>query len=111
MIVMTNKWVWNSPFYGLALRFADYYPAFKGIDHDVAKLQKKVNHGYSILVFPEGTRSDDGTIKRFHQGAFWLADHLNLDIQPILFHGAVDCLHKHEFFLRAGQMILKVLDR
>lgn len=111
MIVMTNKWVWNSPFYGLAVRFADYYPAFKGIDHDVAKLQKKVREGYSILVFPEGTRSDDGTIKRFHQGAFWLADHLKLDIQPILIHGLDDCMHKHEFFMRGGPITMKILDR
>lgn len=111
LIIMTNKWVWNSPFYGLAVRFADYYPAFKGIDHNLEKLQKKVKQGYSIVVFPEGTRSSEGTMLRFQQGAFYLSDKLSLPIQPVLIHGVDDCLHKEEFFLRAGQMSLKALDR
>lgn len=111
MVIMTNKWVWNSVFFGCAVRFADYYPAFKGIDHNLGRLQRKVAQGYSIMVFPEGTRSADGVMSRFQQGAFYLADKLNLDVQPVLIHGVDDCLHKHEFFLRAGQMTLKALDR
>lgn len=112
IIVLTNRWVWNNPFYGFVVRFAEFYPIFKGLDQQLAdRLQKKVNDGYSILVFPEGTRTIDGRINRFHQGAFWLADKLNIDIQPLLLHGANHCLIKSEFFLRPGSITLRALDK
>jgi len=111
ILVLTNKWVWNNPIYGLIVRFADFFPTYKGVEHKVDEMKKKVEEGYSILVFPEGTRSEDGSIKRFHQGAFYLADQLGVDLQPILIHGADYCLNKREFFLRSGQINLKVLDR
>lgn len=111
IIVLTNQWVWNNPFFGLVVRFANYYPVFKGLDHELGHLKQKVNEGYSILVFPEGTRTEDGKINRFHQGAFWLAAHLELDIQPILIHGANHIMYKNEFFLHPGQVTVKALDR
>jgi len=112
IIVLTNKWVWNNPFYGFVVRFAEFYPIFKGLDQQLAeRLGKKVAKGYSILVFPEGTRTDDGRINRFHQGAFWLADKLNIDIQPLLLHGANHCMIKREFFLRPGMITLRALGK
>ena len=38
------------------------------------KLSERVKEGYSIVIFPEGTRSVDGVIRRFHKGAFYLAE-------------------------------------
>ncbi|MFH1121598.1 MAG: 1-acyl-sn-glycerol-3-phosphate acyltransferase [Bacteroidota bacterium] len=112
IIVLTNRWVWNNPFYGFVVRFAEFYPIFRGLDQQLAgRLQKKVNEGYSILVFPEGTRTRDGQINRFHQGAFWLADKLNIEIQPLLLHGANHCLIKSEFFLRPGSITLRALEK
>ncbi len=111
LIVVTNKWVWNNPIYGLIIRFADYYPIFKGMDFDMEKLKRKVSEGYSIVVFPEGSRTPDGTIKRFHQGAFKLADDLGLEITPVLIHGAYQCLPKTEFFMRSGKITQKFFDR
>jgi len=112
IIVLTNKWVWNNPFYGFVVRFADFYPIFKGVDkHLVDQLQKKIDLGYSVLVFPEGTRTEDGQINRFHQGAFWLADKLNIEIQPLLLHGANHCMIKREFFLRPGKITLRAMEK
>jgi 1-acyl-sn-glycerol-3-phosphate acyltransferase len=110
IIVITNKWVWNNPFYGFVVRFADYYPIYKGIETGFDKIKQKVSEGYSILVFPEGSRTFDGNINRYHQGAFKLADDLNLKIQPIIIHGAYQCLPKTNFFLRSGAITLKFLD-
>ncbi len=41
----------------------------------------------SIGIFPEGTRSRDGKIKRFKRGAFVLAKEHNLPILPVYFRG------------------------
>ncbi len=111
IIVFTNKWVYNNPFYGLIIRFADYYPAYRGVEAGFDKIKQKVADGYSILIFPEGKRTLDGQINRFHQGAFSVAHELGLDVQPIMIHGAYDCLPKTEFFLKTGRITLKFFDR
>lgn len=111
IIVFTNKWVWNNIFYGFVIRYAEYFPAYKGIDDGFEQVKRKVSEGYSILIFPEGKRTLDGNINRFHQGAFSVAHELNLDIQPVMIHGAFNCLPKHEFFLKSGRITLKFFDR
>jgi len=111
IIVLTNDWVWNSKFYGLIVRYADYYPVTEGYEKSVELLRKKVKDGYSILVFPEGGRSETGKIKRFHKGAFYLADKLNLEILPVIIRGSGNCLTKGEFFLRSGRITVKIFDR
>ena len=110
IIVLTNKWVWNNPFYGLIVKYADFFPVYKGIESGYDHIKEKVKDGYSILIFPEGKRSDDGEIKRFHQGALHLADFLEIDIQPVMLHGAFECLPKNEFVFRAGQITLSFFD-
>jgi len=111
LILLTNKWVWNSPVFGLAVRLAEYYPVAEGAENTIDKLKSKVDEGYSIVVFPEGTRSVDGKIGRFHKGAFFLAENLNVDLLPILIHGAQYTMTKGFFFLKNGHLTLKFLPR
>jgi 1-acyl-sn-glycerol-3-phosphate acyltransferase len=87
IVVLTNKWVWNTPFYALPMRFADFYPIANDFENNLDKLEKITQKGYSILIFPEGTRSADCNISRFHKGAFYLAEQSKLDILPITIHG------------------------
>ncbi len=108
LILVTNKWVWNSPIFGGVVRLADYYPVAEGSD-DVLKLKERFDEGYSLVIFPEGTRSVDGTIGRFHKGAFFIAEKFGLAVQPLLIHGAADAIPKGSFYLNAGQLTLKFL--
>lgn len=111
LILFTNKWVWNSPFFGGVVRMADYYPVEQGAQPGIELLREKINQGYSILVFPEGTRSVDGTMKRFHKGAFYLAQELDVDILPIVIHGTGYTMTKGDFLLKDGTITLKYLPR
>ena len=111
LIILTNDWVWNSPFYGRLIRYADFYPVSNGIEKAINQLQDAINRGYSIVVFPEGTRSADCSIKRFHRGAFYLAEQLKLDLIPVMIHGAGHVLPKDDFMLRKGQIHLQVMPR
>ncbi|MCL2246534.1 MAG: 1-acyl-sn-glycerol-3-phosphate acyltransferase, partial [Lentimicrobiaceae bacterium] len=111
LIILTNDWVWNSPFFGRMIKYADYYPVSNGIENAMEQLQDIVEKGYSVMVFPEGSRSEDCSIQRFHRGAFYLAEQLNLDIIPVLIHGVGHFLPKKEFMLRKGEIHINVLPR
>jgi uncharacterized protein len=109
LILLTNKWVWNSPIFGGVVRLADYYPVMEGADESSARLKARVDEGYSVMVFPEGSRSPDGKLRRFHKGAFYLAESLQVPIQPLLIHGAHDGIRKNEIYLNESFITLKFL--
>lgn len=111
LILLTNNWVWNSPVFGAVARMADFYPVANGAENSLEVLADRVKHGYSVVIFPEGTRSLDGEIKRFHKGAFYLAEHLNIGILPILIHGTGYTMAKNDFLLKDGTITIKYLPR
>lgn len=109
IVLMVKGWVYKSPFFGPIIRYAGYVYTDDGPEQNLEKVKALVEEGYSLLIFPEGTRSDDGEIARFHKGAFHLAGELGLDIQPILIHGAHDVLPKGDFLIRPGALNVRVL--
>jgi 1-acyl-sn-glycerol-3-phosphate acyltransferase len=111
LILLTNRWVWNSPIFGEVVKLGDYYPVQQGIENSIELLKDRIDHGYSVVVFPEGTRSENGQIKRFHKGAFFLAEKLNLDILPIMIHGSGYGITKGDFLLKDAYITLKFLPR
>jgi len=111
IIVFTNDTVWNSPLYGFIVRMADFYQASKGYENALVKMKALTDDGYSVLIFPEGTRSVTSEVLRFHKGAFFLAEQLQLEIQPLLLHGAGDLVTKGDFHFKEGEVTLKYLPR
>ena len=110
IIFLTNQWVWNNPLYGLLIRNAEFYPVAEGIDELMPRLKSLVDRGYSIAVYPEGTRSKDCRIGRFHQGAFHIADKLGLDITPMYLYGPGKILPKRTYHLQKGPIYLEIGD-
>lgn len=108
LIFFTNEWVWKNPIYGYVIRKADYIPVNDGVEAHLDKIRALVERGYSLVIFPEGTRTADGSIGRFHKGAFYLAAELGLDITPVYIHGAYDVLPKTDFMLREGSVNVEV---
>ena len=111
LIMFTNEWVYNSPFFGAVVRMADFYPASQGAEFSTEVLQKKVEEGYSIMIFPEGSRSADQSIHRFHKGAFYVAEKLQMDILPIVIHGTGYTMSKSDFMLKNGTVTAHFLPR
>ena len=111
VVLLTTDWVWKNPIYGLIIRYAEYYPVSDGYDKNLERLQNLVKRGYSVVVFPEGTRSETGEILRFHKGAFQLAQSLQLDILPVFIHGANHVMPKKDVILREGQLHVVIEQR
>jgi long-chain acyl-CoA synthetase len=49
-----------------------------------------LSHGKVLVLFPEGERSMDGTVKKFKKGAPILAQHLGVPIVPVAITGAYE---------------------
>ena len=112
ILMVTNHWVWHSPFFGAIIRYVDFYYIGEGYEQYMERMRKKVKEGYSIAIFPEGTRTYNGKMKRFHKGAFYLADTLQLDILPILLYGNNKIIAKAQpFNIRKGIIYTEILPR
>ncbi len=110
LLMFTNNRIWNSPLFGKVIRMADYFPT-EQIEADISLVEDRIKNGYSVIIFPEGTRAEDGVIKRFHKGAFYLAEKLNIDILPIIIHGTDYTLTKQDQLLKDGRLTVKILPR
>ena len=110
IIFLTNDWVWKSPFFGYFIRHAGYYPVSEGIDALTPKLKELTDSGYSVCVFPEGTRSSDGEIMRFHKGAFHLSAALGLPVTPMVLYGANRVLPKGTWWMHRWPICLEICD-
>ena len=108
-IILTKGWVWNNPVLCVLLRLLDCFPIY----YDEAKKRKKIlsllQEGYSIVIFPEGTRTRTGEIGRFHQGAVRMAEEYGLDICPILVQGMFHVLNKNQFRVRGHDVNFFIL--
>lgn len=110
ILMVTNHWVWHSPFFGAIIRYVDFYYIGEGYEQYMERMRKKVKEGYSIAIFPEGTRTYNGKMKRFHKGAFYLAETLQLDILPILLYGNNKIIAKAQpFNIRKGIIYTEIL--
>jgi 1-acyl-sn-glycerol-3-phosphate acyltransferase len=76
--------------------------AFRAIE----KAAAQVAAGKSLVVFPEGTRSAPGTVKRFKKGGFHLAKQARVPIVPVGIRGTAAVLPKHSRGLRPGAVSL-----
>lgn len=109
LVLLTNKWVYRSPVFGAVVRMAEYYPVADGAAESIEPLRNLVNRGYSIAVFPEGTRSQTDKIARFHKGAFYIAEQLQLNLIPIIMHGVHFKMQKGDFLLKKGPIHVELL--
>jgi 1-acyl-sn-glycerol-3-phosphate acyltransferase len=103
------KWVakaelFRLPFVGWNMVLNDYVRIQRGdresIRRMMAHCRAHLDRGMPVLIFPEGTRSADGTLKPFKDGAFRLACEAGCPVVPIAVSGTYAALPKHGLVLR-----------
>ena len=77
-------------------------------DRAVNQLTHTLKTGRSVLVFPEGTRSVDGSIQAFKKGAFHLAKAGGAPIVPMHIQGTHDRLPPNAWMFRPSNNPIRV---
>ncbi len=114
------KWVskaelFRVPVVGWNMWLNDYVRVWRGDRESVRKMmahcRAHLARGTPVLLFPEGTRSPDGRLQRFKDGAFRLAFDAGVPVVPIALTGTFDALPKHGLMMHRGMRAeVRVLD-
>lgn len=103
------KWVakgelFRVPFIGWNMALNDYVRIWRGDRESarrmMAQCRRHLARGAPVLLFPEGTRSRDGRLQPFKDGAFRLALEAGCPVVPIAVAGTFDSLPKSGVVLR-----------
>lgn len=97
-LFMAKRELFKIPVFGYAIKHMGLIPIDRGESRESLKslfdAAKKIQDGYSVLLFPEGTRSEDGVMLPFKRGAFTLAVRTNHEILPFVIEGSGKVLKK-----------------
>lgn len=101
------------PVFGRAMRGCGYISIDRS-DRDsafqsLATAAATIKNGTSVLIFPEGTRSPDGTIKPFKKGPFVLTVDAGVPIVPVVIHGTWSIMPKDRRIIKPCRVTLDIL--
>ncbi len=74
----------------------------------LAAAAERIRTGTSVVVFPEGTRSPDATVRRFKRGSFALALGAGVPVVPVSLAGVKTIVPRGLFSLQPGTVTVRV---
>ena len=80
---------------------------FEKINDSISKVIKNKN---SIMIFPEGKRSNQKDLLPFKKGAAYISKDFLLPIVPVVTHNAHNLMRKGEVWLRSGEINIEILN-
>jgi long-chain acyl-CoA synthetase len=83
-------------------------PQFSGFRRSFQHAGEAIDHGYSVIVFPEGRRSDDGTPQPFMKGAGLLWKELGTPALAVRIEGLGEIKAGHSRWFRTGTITTTV---
>jgi 1-acyl-sn-glycerol-3-phosphate acyltransferase len=69
---------------------------------------QRIHDGMSVLIFPEGSRSPDGSIQSFKKGGFSLAMKSKVPIVPVSIAGSREIMPKGQKVANPGRIRIRV---
>lgn len=111
---MAKRELLRVPFFGWALWASKHIIVKRTRSKDMAAAMssacEKLAHGFSVVVFPEGTRSPDGQLLPFKRGGFRLAEKAGADIVPVTINGTGVLMKRGDWRFRSGEVEIVIGD-
>jgi 1-acyl-sn-glycerol-3-phosphate acyltransferase len=109
---MMKKALEKIPLVGYSCRVSGHIYVDNSSPHAIKETmetaEKRLAGGMSVVVFPEGSRTPDGKLKRFKRGAYILATEFNLPVVPITIDGAYDIMPRTSILPHWGKITLTI---
>jgi 1-acyl-sn-glycerol-3-phosphate acyltransferase len=100
---VAKKSLFKVPFVGWSMRLAGYISIDRDNPAEAVKSMEvaaeKMSKGASVVIFPEGTRSETGALLPFKRGAFMLARKSGMPIVPVAVSGTIGILKRGGFIV------------
>lgn len=113
MKLLSKRSIMAIPLLGWQMRMAGDVPLVRGNKESARRameeLRRWLDRRISVFFFPEGTRSEDGRIGVFREGAFRLAIEAGVDVLPLAIAGTVEGLPKHSIVFQPTTATITVL--
>jgi long-chain acyl-CoA synthetase len=102
-----RAWLTSSLNYYLAALFFNAFPLPQreaGARQTLRYIGEVLEHGYSVLIFPEGRRSETGAIDTFRPGVGMIAARLGVTVVPVRLDGLQNVLRVGWHLARPGRV-------
>ncbi|MFQ5791907.1 MAG: lysophospholipid acyltransferase family protein [Acidobacteriota bacterium] len=100
------------PFLGWHLFLSGHISVDRGnpvrAHQSIERAAEHVGGGTSVVIFPEGTRSFDGSLGRFKPGSFWLAVKAAVPVVPVTICGSWKVMSRGRVTVRPGTVRVHV---
>ena len=101
--------LYRAPVFGWLLLMYSSVPIKRG-QADLTAIKgciEKLKAGYGLVLYPEGTRTNDGKIGKIKPGFGLLARKANVPIIPVIVDGAFECWPKHNIMFSLGRVFVQ----
>jgi len=111
---LAKREIFSIPILGWAMKATGYISIDRQGGRETVKAMKtaaeKIRQGMSVVIFPEGSRSPDGSIQPFKKGGFTLAIKSQVPIVPIVISGSREIIKKGKMKVYPGSISI-LIDR
>lgn len=98
-IAFLTSWPFDIPFFSGIMKHAEYIDTRQGWEEVRKKSKRLLAEECSLVIWPEGHRSVDGSLGIFQRGAFYLACEFNCPVIPV-------CIVNTDKLLPRGRRLL-----
>ena len=109
---IAKRELFRIPLLGQAMHRVGYIPIDRSHGrralNSLEEAAKRIAAGSSVLIFPEGTRSDNGVLHEFKTGAALLAIKAGVPIIPLSFNGSYEVLPKGKLLPKSGKITIRI---
>jgi 1-acyl-sn-glycerol-3-phosphate acyltransferase len=108
--ILAKQSLWRWPFIGWHLRRSGQIPVDEesGTVSGLNQAIRVLKTGMPLFIFPEGGRTEDGTVQEFMKGPAYIAIRARVPVVPMALIGAYELLPIHSHHFRPGPILLVI---